>query len=219
MRQMLMRKYPKVAVVIDVFRAFTTACHIIKSKPSEYFMVSSCVAAMNFKNDRTDALLIGKPEIGSNLQYHIPNSPTLVSTLEINDRPVIHRTSSGAAGAIKYSKNRPTIGVCFANLKASHEWLCENADDFEVYPMGLDSQTPSFEDNLCMKALLGLFKGQTIDIKQHYQELKVGSGRYFFNGNQKEYPASDFEYCLSLNSHRFPLVFNSFSDHVRITCG
>lgn len=214
-----MNKYSKVAVVIDVFRAFTTACHILESQPSEYYMVSSSTVAQRLKSDRPRALLVGKPEIGANCHYDIPNSPTLVSNLAIKSRPVIHRTNSGAAGAIYHARSGPTIAVCFANLDASARWLKHNTYDFDIYPMGLDGHVPTLEDNLCKKSLLALFNGKLINPIHYYEELKNSTGRYFFESNQCEYPSSDFNHCLNLNSHNFSLIVSGFADYVQITCG
>lgn len=213
------RRRERVTAVIDVFRAFTTACHLMALGPSRYYMTASGEAVERLKKENHGAILIGKPDIGEVCEYDAPNSPTLVGKLEVGGRVVIHRTKSGALGAVKYSSGGPAIGVCFSNLRASARWLQEAGGSVDIIPMGLGQVVPTLEDELCKGALMDELTGQEVAIADKRERLRASTGRCFFEWNQDEYPAEDFEHCLRLNGHDFALTIDHCGDYALIKRG
>jgi 2-phosphosulfolactate phosphatase len=209
----------RVTAVIDVFRAFTTACHIMDLRPSRYYMTASGQAVERLRKENPDAILIGKPDIGEVCEYDSPNSPTLVGKLDIGGRVVVHRTKSGAHGAVKYSFGGPAIGVCFSNLRASARWLRIAGGRLDIIPMGLGQVVPTLEDELCKVALMDEIMGREVTLVGDRERLRTTTGRCFFEWSQDEYPASDFEHCLRLNSHDFVLTVNHRGDYALIDRG
>lgn len=205
--------------VIDVFRAFTTACHIMDLRPSRYYMTASGQAVERLRKENPDAILIGKTDIGEVCEYASPNSPTLVGKLDIGGRVVIHRTKSGAHGAVKYSFGGPAIGVCFTNLRASARWLRTAGGRLDIIPMGLGQVVPTLEDELCKVALMDEIMGREVALVGDRERLRATTGRCFFEWSQDEYPAADFEHCLRLNGHDFALMIDHFGDYALINRG
>lgn len=206
----------KVTAVIDVFRAFTTACHIMDLRPSRYYMTASGEAVERLRKENPEAILIGKPDIGEVCEYDAPNSPTLVGKLDIGGRVVIHRTKSGAHGAVKFSCGGRAIGVCFSNLRASARWLQAVDVSPDIIPMGLGQVVPTLEDELCKVALIDELNGREVAIVNERERLRVTTGRCFFEWSQDEYPAADFEHCLRLNGHDFALTIDHLGDYALI---
>jgi 2-phosphosulfolactate phosphatase len=205
--------------VIDVFRAFTTACHVMDFSPSAYYMTSSGSTVSRLQKENPGAILVGKPDIGEECAYDAPNSPTLVGRLAISGKVVIHRTKSGAHGAVMFSQSGPAIGVCFSNLSASARWLKATGGGVQIIPMGLGMHLPTPEDELCKNELEKALSGQCPTVAGHKEGLRLTTGRCFFEWRQDEYPASDFEHCLRLDRHDFALVISSLGDHALITRG
>jgi 2-phosphosulfolactate phosphatase len=208
-----------VRAVIDVFRAFTTACHVMDFNPSAYYMTSSGSTVTRLQKENPGAILVGKPDIGEECAYDAPNSPTLVGRLAISGKVVIHRTKSGAQGAVIFSRTGPAVGVCFSNLSASARWLKATGGAVEIIPMGLGLHAPTPEDELCKNELAKALCGQDPEVAGHKEELRRTSGRCFYEWSQDEYPASDFEHCLRLDRHDYALVISSLGDHALITRG
>lgn len=72
---------PKVSVVIDVFRAITTACYVFEKNPKYIYATKTSILenrALNY----TNTLFIEKNEISANIEYNVPNS--LTRALEID---------------------------------------------------------------------------------------------------------------------------------------
>jgi 2-phosphosulfolactate phosphatase len=209
----------RVKAVIDVFRAFTTACHIMDLRPSRYYMTSSGAVVEKLRKVNPEAILVGKPDIGETCDYDAPNSPTLVRRLEIGGRVVIHRTKSGAQGAVRYSRGGQAIGVCFSNLGASARWLRSSRARVDIIPMGLGQLRPTPEDELCKVALAGMLRGEEVANAGERERLRNTSGRCFFEWSQDEYPAADFEHCVCMDRHDFALLIENRIDHALITRG
>ena len=91
----------KVTVIIDVFRAFTTACYVLEQKPKKYFYATKSSVLRELSLNYANKLFIGKNEIGANINYDIPNSPTRVTKVDVKNRIVMHRTEAGAKGILK----------------------------------------------------------------------------------------------------------------------
>lgn len=204
----------KISVVIDVFRAFTTACYVLERKPGSYFYSYSCKAAEKLAKATENPLLIGKPEKGSTFEYHIPNSPTWVIKELIENRPVIHRTESGARGILAARSADLVLATGLVNAKATVDYIktFRNAS-VTIIPMGHEATTPSLEDDICAHYLLALISSKHFDIAPYIPELVLGAGKYFFSEDQYQYPKEDFAMCLELNKFNFAIQAQLYSKY------
>lgn len=203
-----------VVIIIDVFRASSTAAHVLDRYPASYVLAKSSDTIIRILPEHKNPLLIGKPEKGANLKYHIPNSPTRVLEHKITGRTILHRTNAGAKGLL-LAKNADVVLLAgFVNASATAKYIKKllNAKIL-IVPMGHEGTTRSLEDELCGRYIESLINGNTINLGQFLPELKQGPGKYFFNEDQQQYPRSDFDLCLELN--RFNFVIKAFlrDDH------
>lgn len=203
-------------VVIDVFRAFTTACHVLSAGPAAYLMVATSEAALVLRRSHPGALMIGKPEVGEDCLYDIPNSPLLATRADIRGRVVIHRTAAGAPGLINLAAEGPALAACFANLAATVRTIRSSGRRCWLSPMGHEGKEPSLEDDLCAEAIMLALDGRRLDLTPHLPSLRMGSGRYFFGADQAQYPQEDFALCLSLDVFDFPIWARRHGDYVML---
>ena len=88
-------------VIVDVFRAFSTAATILQAQSKDYILTNKCTTIHNLVSAlHSPSILIGKPEEHSTLKYTIPNSPTLAAGLTLTNQSVYHRTAAGASGVL-----------------------------------------------------------------------------------------------------------------------
>ena len=106
-------------IVVDVFRAATTACHILSRRPADYFYTDSCAVVASLAEAHEHAVLVGRPETGSQQVYDIPNSPTRVADVEIEGRVLVHRTSAGAKGVLEAPRGACVLLSGFINATAT----------------------------------------------------------------------------------------------------
>lgn len=199
-------KRAQVVVIIDAFRAFTTACYILNQNPHIYFLTDKCNIVEQLKNLEHDSVLIGKPEIGSSIRYTIPNSPTRVLELNLRDRIVIHRTAAGGTGVNRYKDADFVFAASFVNAKATADAVVQiNPSELDIIPLGHEGISPTLEDDLCASYIRALVEGKFFDLDPYIEKLKRGSGRYFFGADQNQYPQEDFDQCLALNTFDSPI--------------
>lgn len=196
-------------IVIDVFRAFTTACYILRRHPKRYFITNECAAIERLHKKHVNAVLVGKPEVNSNVEYHIPNSPTRSLQVDFRKKTVLHRTQAGATGLLQalntVSATSDRVFACsFVNIAATLRYLYSmNISSWSVVPMGHEANTPSLEDDLCADYLKARSKGDEFCIEGFKPQLQKTTGRYFFQEDQNQYPQCDFYSCLEVDRFDF----------------
>ncbi|MBN9342921.1 MAG: hypothetical protein BGO76_07055 [Caedibacter sp. 38-128] len=204
----------KITVIIDVFRAFTTACYVLERHPASYFYSYSCKAVEKLTLQTVNPFLIGKPEKGSQLKYHIPNSPTHVAKKEIKNRNIIHRSESGARGILSSQKVDLILAAGFVNARATVDYIKTFKNSIvTILPMGHEATSPSLEDEICAQYLLALMNSKCFDTSIYVLELASGPGKYFFSDDQDQYPKEDFAMCLELNKFNFAIQAQLHSDY------
>lgn len=209
----------KITIVIDVFRAFTTACYVLDMAPKKYIYTNKSAVLKKLAYDYRDALFIGKNEIGANIVYDISNSPTRVVEQNIKDRIIMHRTEAGSRGILE-EKVDIILAASFVNAEATAAFVKKFPDaKVTIKPMGHEAHTPTLEDDLCAQHIRSLLMGAApvFDFKPFLQKLKKGSGQYFFSNDQWQYPKEDFLKCLELNRFNFAIQATLFGDFALLT--
>lgn len=169
-----------IVIVIDVFRAFTTASYVLERYPKIYILStkSSIIAtlASKFKNP----LLIGKSEKMSDFVYDIPNSPTRVRECSVAGRAVLHRTEAGAQGVLLAQGADRILATSFVNADATVRYLQKFRNPkVTILPMGHEAKEPSLEDEICALYIKCLINNKKLELKPFLKPLRQGSGRYF----------------------------------------
>lgn len=204
----------RITIVIDVFRAFTTACYILERHPASYYYSYSCNVIKKLMLQSVNPLLIGKPEKGSKLIYHIPNSPTHVSKEKIENREIIHRSESGSRG-ILFSRNADLVlATGLVNAKATVDYIETFKNSIvTILPMGHEAIHSSLEDEICAQYLLASMSSKCFDTTKYTLEILSGPGKYFFSNDQNQYPKEDFARCLELNKFNFAIQAQLYSSY------
>lgn len=211
---MKQNKNPKVSVIIDVFRAFTTACYVLEQNPKKYIYATKTGALRKRALGHTNTLFIGKNEIGANIKYDIPNSPTRVKEIGITDKVVLHRTEAGAKGILNAIDSDIILAASFVNASATMRYIKKLQNpEIKIIPMGHEAVTPSIEDDICGEYIKSLLNNKNFDINPFLKELKEGPGKYFFLENQWQYPREDFKYCLEIDKFDFAIQAKLYKDH------
>lgn len=205
----------KVTVVIDVFRAFTTASYILEQHPATYTLAVKQTVISELASQYINPLVIGKPEKGMEDHiYHIPNSPTRVLEVKVSDRDIIHRTEAGAKGILLAQEADIVLAAGFVNADATVKFIKTLTNpEVSVIPMGHEGTTPSLEDNVCAEYITALINDKKMELTPYFSKIKEGPGQYFFSQDQWQYPSGDFERCLEIDRFNFAIQAFVKSDH------
>jgi 2-phosphosulfolactate phosphatase len=194
-------------VIIDVFRAFSTACYAVNNGIQKIYPVGDLDQAYLMKQKNPEYILVGerfeqKPE-----GFDFGNSPSQLLTSDLEGKTMVHTTSSGTQGIANAKGASEIITGSFVNASAIVNYIMQqNPQQVSLVCMGYSCQYPTDEDTLLAVYLKNELEGNLNDFKSMVEQIRIGDGARFFAPEKQEWaPAADFELCLSLNRFDFVL--------------
>ena len=194
-------------VIIDVFRAFSTACYAFENGVSKIYPVGNIEQAYLLKEKNPGYILMGerfekKPE-----GFDFGNSPSHILNVDFLGKTIIHTTSSGTQGIANAVNATEIITGSFVNAGAIVRYIQkQKPEKVSLVCMGYSCDYPTDEDTLLAEYIRNELLGKTSNFPKMVERIKNGSGaRFFAPENQEWSPASDFELCLTLNRFNFVL--------------
>ncbi|RAK07106.1 2-phosphosulfolactate phosphatase [Halanaerobium saccharolyticum] len=193
-------------VIIDVFRAYTTAAYLFANQAEKIFIVSKLETARKLKAKLDDPILIGERKGIKIEDFDYNNSPYFISQSNFAGKEIILSTSAGTKGIIAAENADQIITGSFVNLKAAAEYIkARNPELVSLIAMGNNGVSKADEDNLYAQELKKLLNGKrTLAEAEIKRRLRSPAGdRFFREETQSEMPKEDFEYCLKINKFDF----------------
>jgi len=195
------------AVIIDVFRAFSLECYLMNNNAKKIIPVGDKDLAYKLKEENKDFVLIGERHGKMLSGFDYGNSPTSIENIDFTDKTIIHTTSAGTQGLANATNADQIITGSLVNAQAIVNYI--NKNNFETVSlvcMGLDATSQTEEDNLCADYIRSLLENKKIDIEEQIKKLKLTSGKKFFDKEQNDvFPEKDFYLCTEINKFDFIL--------------
>ena len=148
------------AVIVDVFRAFTTAAYCIAAGAREVVLVGDHEQALALQREDPALFLTG--EIGGKPipGFDVGNSPSIIERLDLGGRRVVQRTSSGTQGVVAASAANGIALGSFVIAGATARYLARVADEVTIVAMGPSVSDESDEDLACATYLAAVLRGE-----------------------------------------------------------
>ncbi|MDX9881472.1 MAG: 2-phosphosulfolactate phosphatase [Prolixibacteraceae bacterium] len=201
------RKAEGLTVIIDVFRAFSTACYAFENGVAKIYPVGDIGQAYRMKEKNPEYILMGerfekKPE-----GFDFGNSPSHLLNVDFSGKTIVHTTSSGTQGIENALKAGEIITGSFVNAGAIIRYIQkQEPEKVSLVCMGCRCEYPTDEDTFLAEYIRDELLGIPTNFSQLTEQLKAGSGaRFFAPGNQEWSPESDFGLCIELNRFNFVL--------------
>ena len=209
------RQAEGLAVIIDVFRAFSLECCLADMGAREIRPVGAIEEALAWRERDPECVLIGERH-GRKLEgFDFGNSPSTVPPEAIRGRRIIHTTSAGTQGVTGAAGAEEILTGSFLNAAAIAEYIRKKAPEkVSLVCMGREGLEEAEEDELCAVYLRSLLEGRPMgDIDERLKGLRQGGGRHFFDPeNQEVYPEKDFWMCIDRD--RFDFVLSVQKDEL-----
>ena len=194
-------------VVIDVFRAFTTAAYVMANGAQRIHPVGSLEEAFRLRELHPDWLLMGERGGKKIPGFDYGNSPHEVSGVDFTGRTVVQTTSAGTQGIVNARCADEILLGGFVMAGAIVEYIKrKDPETVSLVAMGWGGQVKSPEDESLAeyieKRLSGLepsFASMKQRIREHPQGAK------FFDPEQPEFVEGDFHCAMDLNRFCFCL--------------
>lgn len=203
-----------VAIVIDVFRAFSVACYAFSRGAKQVIPVGDIEEAFELRESYTDALLVGERG-GKKLEgFDHGNSPTEILELDLSGRTLIHTTHAGTQGLINTSNAETVFTGALVNAKATAQCIRSVSPTVvTLVRMGLEATRNSDEDDLCAKYIESLLLDKPFDTPSIEPQLRSSPfSERFFDESKPWSPASDFELCVEVDRFNFAVRAEQIED-------
>ena len=166
------KKARGIAVIIDVFRAFTVEAYLMNNGAKKIIPVADKELAYDYKNNNSGIILIG--ERGGKIWpgFDYGNSPSQIEKLDFHNKVIVHTTSSGTQGLVNATDADIILTGSLVNAKAIANFILKNNyQEISLVCMGSNGNKETDEDNLCAYYIKSLLENKDISITKDINKL------------------------------------------------
>jgi 2-phosphosulfolactate phosphatase len=196
-----------VAVVIDVFRAFSVACYAYDGGIERVLPMSDLDASLALKRAHPEYLTIGERNGRKVEGFDFNNSPTEIQSADLKGRTLVHNTSAGTQGLTNASRADVVITGSLVNAGAICRYVASLAPaHVGIVRMGKAARERSAEDDLCAELLAARLQGEPFDVSAVRDRLRhAPAALKFFDPKADWAPEGDFDLCTDVDCFDFVL--------------
>ncbi|UCH57597.1 MAG: 2-phosphosulfolactate phosphatase [Candidatus Bathyarchaeota archaeon] len=193
------------AVIIDVFRAFTTAAHVMANGASHIVPVGTVEEAFELRRLHPDWVLMGERGGIKVEGFDYGNSPYEVSRVDFKGRIVVQTTGAGTQGVVNaIGADEILLGsFVMAGAIVEHIWRARPSV-VSLVAMGNFGVEPNEEDESCAEYIESCLRGRAPDFEAMRRRIRVApSGTKFFDPSRPQFREEDFHLALELDRFDF----------------
>lgn len=201
------RRARGLAVVIDVFRAFTTAAYVMANGARRIHPVATLGEAFALRAEHPDWVLMGEREGKPVPGFDYGNSPYLVRDVDFSGRVVVQSTSAGTQGIVNASGADEILPGSFVMADAIVDYIeAKSPSVLSLVAMGAGGRERSPEDELLAEYIEARLGGGEPDFKSMVEQIRVHpEGAKFFDPARPWFQEEDFHCAMDLNRFGFCL--------------
>src|SRR5450759_2433753 len=201
------KKAKGVAVIIDVFRAFSVECFAFDAGAARIIATAGVEDAFGLKNTYNNPVLVGERDEKKIDGFDFGNSPTEIIKTDLHGKTVIHTTTSGTQGLINALSADVVLTGSLVNAGALVNYIKTlNQEHVSLVAMGYRGTQSAEEDLLCAEIISERLTGQWDNPEERIYALQNTSGKRFFNPENIDFsPPTDFFLCTMIDKFNFVL--------------
>jgi 2-phosphosulfolactate phosphatase len=195
------------AVVIDVFRAFTTAAYVINNGAEKIIPVGTVDEAFKIKRTSHGVVLMGERDGKQVSGFDFGNSPYEVRNVDFSGLTVVQTTSAGTRGLVAASGADIILSGSFVMADAIVEYIKKAPPEVvSLVAMGWGGKVKSTEDEFLAEYIETKLRGGEPDFEAMKARIRENpEGAKFFDKTQKTFVEGDFHAAMELNRFDFCL--------------
>jgi 2-phosphosulfolactate phosphatase len=208
------REAEGVAVIIDVFRAFSVECYAYDAGAAGIIATADVTEAFQLRKRYLNSVLVGERDEKIIDGFDFGNSPTEIIQADLNGKIVIHTTTAGTQGLVNATKADLVLTGSLVNASAIVKFI-KSVDPSRVslVAMGYRATISAEEDLLCAEYIADGLLGKKGVTDQRISDLIYTSGKRFFNPENINFsPPSDFFLCTMKDRFNFVLKAETRND-------
>jgi 2-phosphosulfolactate phosphatase len=198
-------------VVVDVIRAFTMAAYAFSAGAQDIVLVDTVEEVLSLRERIPGALVMGEVDGLRPESFDLGNSPSALVGRDLAGRHLIQRTSAGTQGVVCSSARADILlacSLCCASATARYiRKLAPATVTFVITGVSVGSEeNDGDEDIACADYVEVLLLGEVPDVASIVRRV-LGSyvAHMFFDPARPEFPASDLDYCVSVDCVDFAM--------------
>jgi 2-phosphosulfolactate phosphatase len=191
-----------VAVVIDVFRAFTTAAVAFANGAESIAIVGDLETALDLRARGVGRYCLGERGGLRPDGFDFGNSPVEILDRQFDGETLIQTTSNGTKGLLAASGADAVYAGSLAIADATVEAVrSEPQAEVHFIAMGADDVERAEEDELCALYMRARLAGRRPDVEAIRRVIETTSGRM----DSVVLSAADIDFCLTANRYDFAI--------------
>lgn len=195
------------AVIIDVFRAFAVAPHLVDCGAVRVLPAGEVEDALELGRRYPDVLLVGERHARRLPGFEAGNSPTEVRAARVAGRVAVHTTHAGTQGLVNATGADEVLTGSFVNISAVHRHIvARNPAQVSIVRMGQEARERCAEDDLYAECLKLMLEGRPAPLGEVRERLRdAPAALKFFDPTCDWAPRTDFDYCTEVDRFDFVL--------------
>lgn len=197
-----------VTIVIDVFRAFTTAAIAFHRGASQITLVAEAEDALSLYKSGYANLLMGEVGGAKPNGFDLGNSPHEASIYDFEGKHIVQSTRNGTVGATAASQTASHIFLgSFIVAKATvNQILKMDPEEVSIIAMGDQGVMKSDEDEQCAFYLRNLLEGRDPNTDAISDLIyTAGATQKFYDSSKPQYLPQDVDWALKFNHYNFSM--------------
>ncbi len=208
------RRAEGTVVIVDVFRAFTTAAVALARGAAKIIMVAGPPEALALREEGVGDLCVGEVEGKQPAGFDFGNSPHEMTQASLEGKTIIQSTRAGTTGVAAAANASAIYAGSFVVAKATAEAIRKAAPSLvTIVAMGWNARMRTDEDELCAMYLRNLLEEREPDTDAlHKLALASGEVTKFHDPAQPHFHPEDCEIALDINRYDFAIRISREDD-------
>ena len=195
-------------VIVDVFRAFTTAAVALSRGAAKIILVAEPDEALVMRDNGLGDVCVGEVNGIRPKGFDFGNSPYEMTQADLDGKIIIQSTRAGAVGATAASGASAIYGASLVTAKATaNALLRDNPPLVTIVAMGWNARIRTDEDELCALYLRNLLQRRQPD-PDAVRRLVLASEEVpkFYDPTQPHFHPQDCEIAVDVDRFDFAIT-------------
>ena len=195
------------AIIIDVFRAFTTAAVAFSRGASKIVLVAEVEEALALREQGRGDICMGEVSGFRPEGFDFGNSPFELSTADVEGKTLIQSTRAGTVGVVAASNaDRVYVGSLIIAAATVEAVLRDSPDVVSIVAMGSEGTVRADEDEQCALYMRNLLQGRHPD-RDAVRALVLAGGesQKYGDPSQPHFHPEDRDMALQIDTLPFAI--------------
>ena len=195
------------AIIIDVFRAFTTAAIAFDRGATQITLVAEADDALQLHHSGVGDLLMGEVDGKRPEGFDFGNSPFEISQADVAGKSLVQSTRAGTVG-VAAAENADTIYLgSFVVAQATADSIrSQQPETVSIIAMGDQGRMRSDEDEQCGIYLRNIMEGRRPEFDAvRSLTMTGGATQKFFDPDKPQFHPEDVDLALQVDRYAFAM--------------